>query len=465
MNDARPNIILVFMDDLGWRDLGCYGSTFYETPRLDAFAQEGVRFTDAYASSPVCSPSRASILTGRYPARVGVTQYIGGFSEGKLCDVPYFQCLPHSERTIASILKDVGYQTWHVGKWHLGGNRTAPETHGFDVNLGGGEKGHPYKGYFSPYELPNLEDGPAGEYLTDRLTDEAIRLIESAQADDAAPFFLNFWHYAVHTPIESPPELVEKYQAKAKAMGLDQVDALEPGEAFPCSHKKNQRVMRRRIQSDPDYAAMIENMDTNFGRLLDALERTGQAENTIIVYTSDNGGLATAEGSPTSNAPLAEGKGWMYEGGTREPLMVRWPGKIAAGQCTQEPVTSPDVFCTLLDAAGVEPEHRAPIDGASFMPLLQGEAFERGPIFWHYPHYSNQGGTPGCSMRHGDYKLIEFFEDGNLELYNLRSDIAEEHNLADAQPETVQQMKAALDTWKTEIEALIPKRNPNWEAR
>lgn len=460
---SKPNILFILMDDLGWKDLSCYGSEFYETPHLDRLADEGMLFTDAYASCPVCSPTRASVMTGKYPARVGVTQFIGGHNVGKLCDVPYFSCLPRSERTLASELRDHGYQTWHIGKWHLGGARTWPEKHGFDVNIGGCDWGHPRQGFFSPYGISTLEDGPKGEYLTDRLTDEAIQLLDDAAAgDDDRPFFMNFWHYAVHTPIQSPQELVEKYEQKAKDLGLDQTDPFEDGEAMPMLGSQHKCVKRRIVQSNPAYAAMVENMDTNIGRLLEALERNGQAENTIVVFTSDNGGLATAEGSPTCNAPLAEGKGWMYEGGTREPLIVRWPEKVKPGSRCSEPITSPDFFPTLLAAAGLPQNPRQAIDGKNCLPLLQGEAFERGPIFWHYPHYSNQGGTPGCSVRDGDFKLIEFFEDGKLELYNLRSDLSEEHDLAEQEPERVQMLKQELDAWKAEVEALIPKPNTNW---
>ncbi len=460
---SKPNILFILMDDLGWRDLGCYGSSFYETPRLDKLATEGMLFTDAYASCPVCSPTRASMLTGKYPARVGVTQYIGGHSVGRLCDVPYVSNLPMHERSLATTLKGHGYRTWHVGKWHLGGRMTWPETHGFECNLGGCDWGLPQGGYFSPYGLPTLKDGPEGEYLTDRLTDEAIKLLDGhATSGDEKPFFLNLWHYAVHTPTQSPPDLVAKYEEKARQLGLDKIDPIEVCENFPCQHKRHLHIERRRIQSSPEYAAMVENMDTNIGRLLDALERNGQADNTIVVFTSDNGGLSTAETSPTCNAPLAEGKGWMYEGGTREPLLVRWPGQIAPGSRTEEPVTTPDFYPTFLAAAGLPAEPEQAADGVSFLPLLCGEDFERGPIFWHYPHYSNQGGRPGCSVRSGDYKLIEFFEDGRRELYNLREDISEEHNLADALPDITENLAAQLATWRDEVEALIPKPNPNW---
>ena len=461
----RPNIIFILIDDMGWRDLACYGSTFYETPNLDRLASEGIVFTDAYASCPVCSPTRASILTGRYPARVGVTDWIDwghGLHpcRGRLIDAPYVDHLPLQETCLARPLKAGGYNTWHVGKWHLGGPEFHPDKHGFDVNVAGCEWGMPRFGYFSPWKMPTLSDGPAGEYLTDRLTDEAITLI---RGNRGKPFFLNLSHYAVHTPIQSKPEQIAKYEAKAKALGLDKQKVLQEGPLFPCEHKKTQHIVRRLVQSDPAYAAMVENLDWNIGRVLRALDETGQAENTMVIFTSDNGGLATAEGAPTTNRPLAEGKGWMYEGGTREPLIVRWPGVIRPGSTCGVPITSPDFYPTLLEAAGLDPIPEQHCDGVSLMPLLRGGGkLGRDAIFWHYPHYGNQGGTPGCSMRMGDFKLIEFFENGRLELYNLRDDISEDHNIADANPELVRRMHGMLVEWRESVQARIPEKNPSF---
>jgi arylsulfatase A-like enzyme len=454
----QPNIVFILIDDMGWRDLGCYGSPFYETPGLDRLAAEGARFTDAYAAAPVCSPTRASLLTGKYPTRVGVTQYITGHGVGKLLDVPYYWCLPTHEFSLARALREGGYQTWHVGKWHLGPRRTWPDQHGFDLNIGGCEWGQPLHGYFSPYGCPTLADGPDGEYLTDRLTDEAIRLIENA---GERPFFLNFWHYAVHIPIEVPSDLVEKYRQKAAKLGLDQIESFKTGEHFPVWHKRHARVQRRLVQSDPAYAAMVENLDTNVGRLLDALERTGQADNTIVIFTSDNGGLSTAEGSPTCNAPLSEGKGWMQDGGVREPLIARWPGVLAPGTEIAEPVTSPDFYPTLLAAAGLPPRPEQHVDGVDISPLLRGEPFARGPIYWHYPHYSNQGGTPAAGMRDGDWKLIYSFETKTSTLYNIRADIAEQHNLAATHPELAARLERTLLAWLPTVGAFIPAPNPN----
>lgn len=455
------NFIFILIDDLGWKDLGCYGSKFYETPNLDRLASEGMRFTDAYAACPVCSPTRASILSGKYPANIGVTNFIGGHARGRLIDAPYIDHLPLSEKSLPQTLQEAGYHTWHVGKWHLGGRDYYPDKHGFEVNVAGCSWGAPIKGYFSPYHIETLEDGPEGEYLTDRITDEAIRLI---QQNDGRPFFLNMAHYAVHIPIQSKPELVEKFREKAKALGLDKVKTFEEGEPFPTENKKHLKVKRRLIQSDPAYAAMIYNLDENIGRLLKALEETGQADNTAIIFTSDNGGLATAEGSPTCNAPLNEGKGWMYEGGVREPLIVKWPGVTRPGSVCSEAVTSPDFYPTILEMAGLPllPEQHE--DGVSFVPLLKGEQhLNREAIYWHYPHYGNQGGTPGSSIRMGDYKLIEFFEDGRIELYNLRQDIHEAYDLSQEEPELVQKMHKMLIEWRERVEARIPEPNPDFK--
>jgi arylsulfatase A-like enzyme len=455
---TQPNLILILIDDLGWRDLRCYGSTFYQTPNLDRFCAEGLRFTDAYAACPVCSPTRASILTGRYPARVGVTDWIGGHSRGKLLEVPYIDHLPLTEKSLARTLREAGYATWHVGKWHLGEDISLIARHGFDVNIGGCGWGLPKNGYFSPWGIPTLADGPEGEYLTDRLTDEAIRLIRQ---NDGRPFFLNLWYYAVHTPIQAKADKSAKYEAIARELGLDQAETFLPGEYFPCEHKRDRRIMRRLLQSDATYAAMVESLDENIGRLLQALDEEGLTQDTAILFTSDNGGLATSEGSPTCNAPLAEGKGWMYEGGTREPLIIRWPGVTAPGGVCHTPVTSTDFYPTMLEMAGLDPLPEQHCDGVSLAPLLRGEGdLAREAIYWHYPHYGNQGGTPGSSIRCGEYKLIEFYEDHRRELYHLGADIGEEHDLSADEPGLTRDLGHALAAWRHEVGALIPQPNP-----
>lgn len=459
---SKPNIVFILIDDMGWKDLTCMGSEFYETPNIDRIAAEGMLFTDAYSACPVCSPTRASVMTGKYPARVGVTQYIGGSHLGFLQDVPYIDHLPLEEKSIASTLKDNGYKTWHVGKWHLGDERYFPEKHGFDVNIGASHlrAGYPYNGYFAPWKILTLPEGKQGDYLTDRLGDEAVKLITE---NDNSPFFLNMCFYSVHTPIQAKAEKIDKYKKKAKEMGLDKLKTFEEGDFFPYEARKEERILRRLVQSDPAYAAMIESLDENIGKILNALEEKGIADNTLLIFTSDNGGLATSEGSPTCNAPLAEGKGWMYEGGTREPLLVRWPEKIQAGSKCSIPITTPDFYPTFLEAAQLPlmPEQHA--DGVSIMPLLMGEEhLDRKAIFWHYPHYGNQGGTPGCSMRMGEYKLIRFFEDNRHELYNLKEDISEENNLADDNPALLVEMQKMLDDWTLEIGAKIPQKNPDF---
>lgn len=470
MESRRPNIILILIDDLGWKDLSCYGSSFYETPNIDALCGGGMTFTNAYAACPVCSPTRASLMTGRYPARIGVTNFIDHSNHqhpdcGALVDVPYFKELPRTEVTLPRLLKEAGYSTWHVGKWHLGGRSSYPERHGFEVNIGGCENGSPLPGgYFSPWKIPVLADAdvPDGSYLTDYLTDEAVRLIKSSLGS-SNPFFLNLWYYSVHTPIEAKGETIEKYKQKAQRLGLDTIDPFEYGDCYPAEHKREERICRRRIQSDPEYAAMLENLDTAIGRLLALLRETGIEEETLLLFTSDNGGLATAGGSPTSNAPLAEGKGWKYEGGIRVPLAIRWPGVVQEGSRSDEPVTSPDIFTTLLDAAGVTPPENLPVDGESLLSLLDGDGWTRSaPIYWHFPHYCNQGDTPGMAVRDGKYKLIYFFESDHLELYNLEEDPGEGRDISDLLPEITSALLERLSTWEQDVCALRPSLNPDF---
>ena len=461
LQKGMPNILFIVIDDMGWKDLSCYGSSFYETPNLDKLAKEGMCFTDAYAACPVCSPTRASIMTGKYPANIEVTNYIAAENEhpskGKLIDAPYIDHLPLEEKSLAAALREGGYQTWHVGKWHLGGRSFYPDRHGFDVNIAGSHWGRP-----SPYGIETLEDGPEGEYLTDRLTDEAIKLIRTR--DKSRPFFLNLWYYAVHTPIECKEEYIKKYQKKKIEAGYDKVDEFEEGEHFPCDHKKHLRVKRRIIQSDPVYAAMVENLDANIGYVLNTVKEAGLEKEMLIIFTSDNGGLSTAEGSPTCNAPLSEGKGWMYEGGVRVPLIIKWPEIVKGGSVCSVPVTSPDFYPTFLDAAGLPPNSEQHADGISLLPLLEGgNSIGREATYWHYPHYGNQGGTPGSSIRMGDYKLIEFFEDGHTELYNLNEDMSEENDISGIEPERVRIMREMLAKWREVMEAKIPEKNPGYE--
>jgi len=468
----KPNIIFILIDDMGWQDLSCTGSDFYETPHIDSLRNQGMMFTQGYAACPVCSPTRASVMSGKYPVSTGVTDWINhdrpsdsefGHCRGRLMDAPYLDHLPLEEFSLASALREGGYQTWHVGKWHIGKEPWYPEHHGFDRNIGGCYAGSPALGeggYFSPWTIEALKDAdvPDGTYLTDYLTDQTLDLLRKRNTD--RPFFLNLWYYSVHTPIEAKEKKIKKYEEKARKMGLDKVETFEEGDFFPCEYKKNKRISRRLVQSDPVYAAMIESLDENIGRILKEVKEQNLLEETMIVFTSDNGGLSTAEGSPTCNLPLAEGKGWMYEGGVREPLLICWPGKVQPGSLCSEPVTSPDFYPTLLEAAGLPLRPEQHWDGVSLMPLLKGtESLDRKALFWHYPHYGNQGGTPGSSVLMYPWKLIEFFEDRRLELYNLEDDPGEKTNLADTEIERRQMMKDHLHNWQEKTGALIPERN------
>ncbi|MSU37359.1 MAG: sulfatase, partial [Pedosphaera sp.] len=444
-------------DDLGQRDLGCYGSTFYDTPNLDRLAKEGMKFTQAYAACPVCSPTRASLLTGRWPQRTGVTDYIGAAQPEKwtrptkMLPAAYAPQLALEEITLAEALKSAGYATMHAGKWHLGGPRFFPEHQGFDVNMGGLDRGGPYGGrkYFSPYENPKLSDGPDGEHIADRLAAECGKFID---ANKGRPFFVSYWLYDVHTPHMGKPELVKKYKERAKTL-----TAAEWGE-------EGERKVRL-TQNDPVYGAMVETMDSAIGAVLGKLDALGLAENTLVIFTSDNGGLSTSEGWPTSNAPLRGGKGWLYEGGVREPFLVRWPGKVRPATTSDRILSTPDIFSTVIEASGL-PRVTSALDSVSFLPTLQGESQPpRGPIFWHYPHYGNQGGFPGGAMRDADWKLIERYETGALELYNLANDLSERTNLAETEAARANAMQARLAAWRKDVGAKMPSTNTKDEKK
>ncbi len=457
--NKKPNVVIIYIDDMGYKDLSCMGSDFYETPNIDSIGKNGMTFTDGYAACPVCSPSRGSLLTGKYPAKLGVTDWIdmsgvGHPLKGRLIDAPYIKHLPDGERTLAHYLKDVGYNCWHVGKWHLGGREYYPDRVGFDVNIAGAHNGQPPQGYFSPWGIETLTEGADGDFLSDRITDEAINLIKNS---DGKPFYLNMWHYAVHTPIQAKEEDIAYFTKKAADMGLDKFDPFTEGEEFLTDDKKGKRVRRRFIQSDPCYAALIYNLDQNVGRLIEAIKESGELDNTLIVFSSDNGGLATAEGSPTCNLPLSEGKGWTKEGGLRVPLLIQCNNMINPGSVCEMPVTTPDIFSTVLELAGVSAEQEN-IDGVSFAPSLKMEGQNTRPIFWHYPHYGNQGGQPGAAVRYGDYKLIQYFEDSRCELYNLVKDKSERDNLVYKQPQKVEELLKYLTDWQSEVGALFPQR-------
>jgi arylsulfatase A-like enzyme len=448
----RPNVVFFLIDDLGWADLGCYGSQFYETPNLDRLAKEGMRFTDGYAACNVCSPTRAAIMTGKYPARLRITDWLLGRPDRpdqKLKRPDFQKFLPLSEVTLAEAMKEGGYATAFIGKWHLGEETNYfPEHQGFDLNIGGCGKGHP-PSYFSPYGIPTLKDGPKGEYLNERLTEEAVKFME--QAKDK-PFLLYFSHYAVHTPLQAKPEVIEKYKAKAAKLPA-------AGPEFLPDRGRNVR----QIQNHPIYGAMMEGLDDSVGRVMDKLRELGLESNTVIIFTSDNGGLSTAEGTPTSNLPLRAGKGWAFEGGVREPLLIKWPGVTQPGSVSHEPVISTDFYPTLLAMAGLAARPQQHMDGVNIVPALKGEPLPERPLFWHYPHYSNQGGPPHGAVRWGDYKLIEWYEDMSVELFNLQDDIGEQHDLAKSQPKRAKELTQRLHNWRKSVKAQMPTPNPDYK--
>lgn len=470
----KPNIVFFLADDLGWRDLGCFGSTFYETPNIDQLAREGMLFNNAYAACPVSSPTRVSIQTGRYPARVGVTDWIRGHQyEQEYGNQIKESCpvlpaenvfnMPLSEITIAEVLKTAGYQTAHIGKWHCSEDSTTfPQYQGYDFNIGGCAKGSPSANgggsYFVPYNNPNLPDGPKGEYLTDRLGDECVKLIQQFKNK---PFFLNIPFYQVHIPLVGKPDKVAYFLQKAKRLGLDTLKntfnsdlswkALEPS----ISKNKRERV----VQSNATYAAMIASMDENVGKVIAELKRLGLYENTIIVFTSDNGGLSTGTSAPTSNLPLKGGKSCLYEGGIREPLMVVWKEHIAQNTQTNALVSSVDYFPTLLDIVNIPLPQKVVLDGRSFKSALEGKKVERGPIYWHYPHYHPLGGRPASAIREKDFKLIQFLDNGDVELYDIGSDIGETTNLIATNKKLARNMLHKLIRWRKSVQAKMPLAN------
>ncbi len=452
----KPNVLFILADDMGYMDIGANNpKTFYETPNIDHLAKDGMRFTSGYAACPVCSPTRASILTGKYPPRTGITEWIGGAEPGpryrgkhKLIPAHYQQYMSLSETTLAKAFKDQGYATFFAGKWHLGDKEIYwPEHQGFDINIGGLGWGHP-KTYFSPYGNSKLPDGPVGENLPHRLAQETIKFIEEHHDK---PFLAYLSFYSVHTPLEARKDLIAKYAAKAKTLR-------ESGAEFGQEEKSQVRL----VQNHAVYAGMIEAMDSGIGDVLGALDRLGLAQNTIVIFTSDNGGLSTAEGSPTSNLPLRGGKGWLYEGGIREPMIFRVPGVTKPGTVNDTPVISPDLFPTLLQLAGLPLQPQQHVDGVSLAPLLCGGSVQHGPLFWHYPHYSNQGGSPGSAIRDGDWKLIEWYEDGKLELFNLHDDIGEKNNLAATNPNKATELHDKLVQWRKDVGAIMPTPNPQY---
>jgi arylsulfatase A-like enzyme len=453
-----PNVVFFLVDDLGQRDLGCYGSSFYETPHLDQLAADGIQLNHAYAACPVCSPTRASILTGQYPQRTGITDYIGAAQPDQWkrntrhLPARYTEQLALEKVTLAEVLKSAGYSTFFAGKWHLGGEGFSPEKQGFEINMGGLAAGGPYGGkkYFSPYGNPKLPDGPEGEHLPDRLASEAVRFIEQNQSK---PFFVYFPFYSVHTPLMSRPDLQKKYEAKRAA--ISQVDVF--GDEQP-----------RKVRLSQDhaiYSGMVEAMDEAVGKVLASLDALKLSDRTLVIFTSDNGGLSTSEGSPTSNSPLRAGKGWLYEGGIRTACIARWPGVIPAHQVSDVPVISPDYYPTILEAVGIDAPEEQQLDGVSVFPTLQGKTQPLSrSLFWQYPHYGNQGGAPGAAVRDAEWKLIEWFDDARIELFDLSQDPGETTNLAARFPDRVAAMRSSLHAWQADVGAKVSTVNPSYDS-
>jgi len=455
----KLNFVLILVDDLGWMDVGCYGSSFYETPNIDRLASEGMRFTDGYAACAVCSPTRAAVMTGRYPARVGLTdwihcmdfkgsrtdakqkgptEYVGGKNNKLLCPPnPFWMEL--DEVTIAEVLKAAGYTCCHVGKWHLGPDAWYPDEQGFDFNIGGCDYGQP-PSYFDPYHkneqrpnIPTLKGRRKGEYLTDRESDEAVNFIRRHKDK---PFFLYMAHYAVHTPIEAKAERIAKYKAR-KQSG----------------------------QNNPTYAAMIESMDDAVGQIMSTLDELNLSDNTVVIFTSDNGGLSQV----TNNAPLRAGKGYPYEGGIRVAVIIRWPGVIRAGTVSDEPVTSVDYFPTICELANVRLPHGRTIDGLSLAEYLKSNGTKkpgREAVFWHFPHYRDYGVkiVPYSIIRADNWKLIKRYEGREFELFNLKDDLSEQCDLSDEMPEKVKELNAKLTVWLKATGTKLPKLNPEYAA-
>lgn len=443
---SQPNIVLFLIDDLGWRDLGCQGSTYYHTPHIDRLAQEGARFTDAYSACAVCSPTRAAVLTGKYPARLLLTDWLpsGRWDpKAKLKEGRRVRALPLEEYTLAEVLREAGYRTASIGKWHLGPEPfSLPQHHGFDVNIAGNAHGAPGN-YFFPYDgdwkIPTtglraqwnvLPDGRPGEYLTDRLTDEAVNFIGNCGEQ---PFFLYFPHYGVHTPLQAKPEIVAKYETIPKA----------------------------EQQGKPVYAAMVESIDESVGRVMATLKELRLDENTVIIFTSDNGGFYNA----TNNAPLRANKGAYYEGGIRVPLIIKWPHVSRPGLVVNEPVTSTDLYPTCLAAAGLPARPHQHMDGVSLQPLLQENGtLPPRPLFWHFPHYNDHpSSVPSSVIRRDNWKLIETFDPEGTELYNLADDLAEETNLAATETAKVDELRRELQAWRKSVGAEMMQPNPDYD--
>jgi len=458
---TKPNVIFILADDFGYYDMSCMGSNFYETPNIDRIAKEGVVFTNGYAASQVSSPSRASIMTGKFPARHGITDYIGAPSgEGwrkqkrftKLLPADYNHTLSTQDLTLAEAMKRGGYKTFFAGKWHLGGQNSWPENHGFDVNIGGWDAGSPKGGYFSPYENPKLENRKDGENLSMRLASETIQFIKNNNPQNTGqPVFAFLSFYAVHSPLETTRDKWAKYRQKAENAGIQ-----------PSGFKMGHFLPIRQVQDNPVYAGLIELMDDAIGHVLTSIDAMGLQNNTIIIFSSDNGGVVSGDAYSTSNLPLRAGKGYQFEGGIRVPFFIKVPGIKCAGERCSVPVIGTDFFPTILELAGLPLCPEEHLDGQSIVPLLKREKIPYRPLFWHYPHYGNQGGEPSSIIREGDWKLIYYYEDGRQELYNLETDPNETTDVSAKNLQRVIAMKKNLFSYLSNVNARFPSSDPEY---
>ena len=453
----QTNFLFFLVDDMGWADIGANGSKFHETPHIDRLAASGMRFTQGYAACPVCSPTRASIITGRHPVRVDITDWIpgqGNHANNKLLHPQDRNNLALEEVTIAEQLKTHGYQTFFAGKWHLGGEGHWPEDQGFDINIGGHHRGSPPGGYYAPWTNPALKANKPGEYLTERLTEESVKFLE--QRDAAKPFLLYLSYYNIHTPIQPYKKRVEYYNAK--------VEKMFQGETPTQSEHEGSTRMR---QDNAALASMVAAVDDSVGALLGKLKELKLDQNTVVIFFSDNGGLSTRGGKrfgPGCNLPLRASKGWLYEGGVREPTIIRAPGITQPGSVSHKPMVSMDFFPTMLDLAGLPAQPKLHADGQSLLSQLRGNDVGSRTLYWHYPHYHGSSWKPGASIRDGDWKLIEFYHHDKVELYNLANDIGEQKNLATRQSKKTAELRAKLRAWQKSMKAKMPVPNPAYKA-
>ena len=453
ISKKKTNFVFFLVDDMGMMDLGTYGSTFHETPNIDQLAKTGMKFNYGYAACPVCSPTRASIMTGRHPVRVDITDWIPGSSnnkKNKLLHPEDRDNLALKEVTIAEELKSHGYQTFFAGKWHLGNEGHWPTDQGFDINIGGHHRGSPPGGYYAPWNNPALEAKKKDEYLTERLTEESTRFLEKRNQDK--PFLLYLSYYNIHTPIQPYRKHIDHYQKKAeKFSGTTPTEQEHLGQT-------------RMRQDNPALASMVAAVDDSVGTLLAKLNELGLSDDTVVIFFSDNGGLSTKpKMGPGSNSPLRAGKGWLYEGGVREPTIIRAPGVTQAGSVSNQPMVSMDFFATMLELAGLPLRPNLHMDGRSLLPELKGKKGKPRPLYWHYPHYHGSTWKPGASIREGDWKLIKFYDQEKVELYNLKKDPSEKKDLAKKNSAKSKELENKLLAWQKQAKAKLPKPNPNYK--